>query len=34
MKLSLKERLELLWEAFRQICESYLDSFDRLTQTY
>jgi hypothetical protein len=34
MKVSFKERLELLLEAFRQICESYLDSFDRLLQTY
>lgn len=30
MKLSLKERLEILWEKFRLVCESYLISFDRL----
>ena len=30
MKLSLKDRLEMFWESFRQVCESYLHSFDRL----
>ena len=30
MKLSLMDRLEMLWESFRQVCKSYLHSFDRL----